>query len=201
MAASQDLRRNAPSTLRNREPILDVLREVLPATGAVLEVASGTGQHVAFFAEALPGLTFQPSDPDAEARASVAAWCASLPNVRPPLALDVTAERWGGTPADAVLCINMIHIAPWTACEGLMRGAAHLLPPGGVLVLYGPYRLGGRHTAPSNAAFDRSLRLQNPAWGVRDLEAVVAEAARRGLSLERRVEMPANNQSIVLRRS
>jgi hypothetical protein len=100
-----------------------------------------------------------------------------------------------------VLCINMIHIAPWTACEGLMRGSAHLLPPGGVLVLYGPYRLGGRHTAPSNAAFDRSLRLQNPAWGVRDLEAVVAEAARRGLSLERRVEMPANNQSIVLRRS
>jgi SAM-dependent methyltransferase len=200
MDAGPDERRNAPAALRNRVPILDVLRGVLPAAGTVLEIASGTGQHAAFFAGALPDLTFQPSDPDPEARASIAAWCACLPNVRPPLALDVTAPRWGIARADAVLCINMIHIAPWAACEGLMRGAAHVLPPGGVLVLYGPYRLEGRHTAPSNAAFDQSLRMQNPAWGVRDVEAVLAEAERHGLALDRRVAMPANNQSVVLRR-
>jgi SAM-dependent methyltransferase len=201
MTAAEDLRRNAPSALRNREPILDVLRRMLPPHGTVLEIASGTGQHTAFFAAAFPGLTFQPSDLDPEARASIAAWGAPLQNVRPPLAIDVTAERWKITRADAVLCINMIHIAPWEACEGLMRGVAHLLPPGGILYLYGPYRLDGRHTAPSNAAFDQSLRMQNPAWGVRDLEAVVAEADRHGLVLLERVPMPANNQSVVLRRS
>jgi len=201
MAAAEDLRRNAPSALRNREPILGVLRRVLPPHGTVLEIASGTGQHTAFFASAFPRLTFQPSDLEPEAWASIAAWSAPLQNVRPPLAIDVTAERWKVARADAVLCINMIHIAPWEACEGLMRGVAHLLSPGGILYLYGPYRLDGRHTAPSNAAFDQSLRMQNPAWGVRDLEAVVAEADRHGLVLVERVPMPANNQSVVLRRS
>jgi hypothetical protein len=195
-----DARRYAPATQRNREPILDVLRRVLPAEGTVLEVASGSGEHAAFFARALPHLRWQPSDHDAEARASIAVWCAGIPNVRAPLALDASSDAWPLAHADAVVCINMVHIAPWQACEGLMRGAGRLLAAGGVLCLYGPYRVEGAHTAPSNASFDEGLRRQDPAWGVRDLEAVVACAAASGLGFRERVSMPANNLSLVFRR-
>jgi SAM-dependent methyltransferase len=198
-----DARLFAPATRRNRDAILAVLRAHLPERGMVLEVASGSGEHAVHFAAQLPGLVLQPSDPDAEARASIEGWrrATGLPNLRAPLALDVAAATWPIAAADAVLCINMVHIAPWRAADGLMRGAARLLGPGGVLYLYGPYRRGGRHTAPSNAAFDRSLRAQNPDWGVRDLEAVAALAAGAGFAPPLIVEMPANNLSLVFRRA
>lgn len=196
-------RRTAPAAERNKDPILEVLRAALPSQGTVLEVASGTGQHVVHFAAALPALKWQPSDPDADARASIAAWTAErgLSNVSGPLALDVLQDPWPVAQADAVLCINMIHISPWEATEALMKGSAASLPAGGPLVLYGPYRQGGSHTAPSNEAFDADLRARNPAWGVRDLEAVVGLAASVGLLLERVVAMPANNLCVVLRRA
>ncbi|MEC3764192.1 MULTISPECIES: DUF938 domain-containing protein [Cupriavidus] len=197
-----DARRMAPATERNREPILAVLRQVLPASGTVLEIASGTGQHAVHFAAALPGITWQPSDPDAAARASIAAWTAhaGLANVRAPLALDVCQQPWGIDAAAAVVCINMIHIAPWAAAEALFAGAGKLLGPGGVLFLYGPYRRGGAHTAPSNAAFDAQLRATDPDWGVRDMEAVIALGAAQGLRCDEPVPMPANNFCLVLRK-
>ncbi len=196
-----DARRFAPAAARNREPILAALRGRLPAAGLLLEVASGTGEHAAHLAAAFPTLTIQPSDPDADARASIAAWAAEagLPNLRPPLALDAAAAAWPLAHADAVLCINMIHIAPWAAAEGLLHGAARILPPGAPLVLYGPFRQGGAHTAPSNAAFDDSLRAQDPRWGVRDLEAVAALAAGQGFGAPEVVPMPANNLTVVFR--
>jgi SAM-dependent methyltransferase len=195
-------RRHAPATLRNREPLLAVLRRTLPPAGTVLEVASGTGEHAAFFAAALPALVWQPTDLDPAARASIAAWCADVPNVRPPLPLDAAVpDTWEITAADAMLCVNMIHIAPWAACEGLLAGAGRVLPAGAPLVLYGPYRVGGVHTAPSNAAFDDGLRAQNPAWGVRDLEDVLAVASTHGLRHDETVAMPANNLTVVLRRA
>lgn len=199
---SPDPRRFAPAAARNRDPILDALRRHLPAAGLVLEVASGSGEHAIHFAVALPGLAFQPSDPEEAARASIDAWAASsgLPNIRPALAIDAAAAGWPVAAADAVVCINMIHIAPWAAAEGLVRGAAAILPPGGPLVLYGPYRRGGAHTAPSNAAFDEDLRGRNPAWGVRDLEAVAALAAAQGFGPPEVTEMPANNLAVVFRR-
>ena len=192
----------APSVARNREPILAVVRRALPERGLVLEIASGSGEHAVYFAAALPGLTWQPSDPDPEARASIAAYRAAmaLPNVLPPLALDAAASRWPVTQADVIVAINMIHIAPWAAAEGLIAGAERLLPAGGVLFLYGPFRENGRHTAPSNAAFDESLRARNREWGVRDLDEVAALAIRSGFALEERVAMPANNLSVVFRR-
>ncbi|MEN0074846.1 MAG: DUF938 domain-containing protein [Paracraurococcus sp.] len=198
-----DTRRHAPATQRNRDPILAVLRRALPAAGLVLEVSSGSGEHAVHFAAALSGLTWQPSDPDPAARASIAAWAAEarLPNLRPPLALDAAAEPWPIDRADAVVCINMIHIAPWAAGLGLLRGAARLLPPGGPLILYGPYRQGGRHTAPSNAAFDAGLRAQDPAWGVRDLEAVAEAAAAAGFGAPEITAMPANNLALTFRRT
>jgi SAM-dependent methyltransferase len=203
MMASFDNALTAPAVARNRDPILAVLREVLPAAGTVLEVASGTGEHAAHFAAALPHLVWQPSDPDEHARRSIAAHAArvELPNLLPPLELDAAAAVWPVTRADAVVSINMIHIAPWRAAEGLIAGAARLLPPGGPLYLYGPYRQHGRHTAPSNAAFDDSLRARDPDWGVRDLEEVVELAGRHGLSLQRTVAMPANNLSVIFIRS
>ena len=192
----------APAVARNREPILAVLRRVLPERGLVLEIASGSGEHAVYFAAALPGLTWQPTDADPEARESIAAYRAvmALPNVRPPLALDAAASHWPVTQADVIVSINMIHIAPWAAAEGLMTGAARLLPAGGMLFLYGPFREHGQHTAPSNAAFDESLRARNREWGVRDLDEVAALARRHGLVLEERVAMPANNLSVVFRR-
>ena len=197
-----DARRFAPATQRNREPILAVLRRVLPAEGVLLEVASGTGEHAAFFAAALPRLIIQPSDAEAQNLASIAAWRdhAGLANLRAPLALDATAERWPVERADAVLCVNMIHIAPWEACVGLVAGAARLLLPGHPLVLYGPFRRGGRHTSPSNEAFDASLRAEDPAWGVRDVDEVDVVAAAAGLQQSELIDMPSNNLCVVLRR-
>lgn len=197
-----DPRRFAPATQRNRDPILEVLRRVLPRQGTVLEVASGSGEHAVYFAEALPSLTWQPTDASESARASIAAWKADsgLRNLVAPRPLDAASPEWPLDRADAVVCINMVHIAPWAACEGLMRGAARVLPPGAPLVLYGPFRVGGEHTAPSNAAFDEDLRRRDPAWGVRDLEAVVEEARTNGLAHVETVAMPANNLTVVFRR-
>jgi SAM-dependent methyltransferase len=189
----------SPAVARNRDPILAVLRRVLPARGTVLEIASGTGEHAVHFAAGLPHLTWQPTDPDTDALASIAAhraW-AQLPNLLAPLVLDACAPSWPVTRADAVVAINMIHIAPWTAAEGLMSGAGRLLAPGGVLYLYGPFKENGRLTAPSNAAFDASLRARDPQWGVRDLDAVAALASEHRLALSERVAMPANNLSLV----
>lgn len=199
--AEDDKRLYAPAAARNRGPILDVLREELPAEGLVLEIASGTGEHAAHFAAALPGLVFQPTDRDERARASVAAWVAAsgLRNLREPLALDATQTPWPVAKADAILCINMVHISPWESTESLFATAATMLPEGAPLCLYGPYKRGGVHTAPSNEEFDASLRATNPAWGVRDLETVVACAKNNGFSEPRIVEMPANNLTLVFR--
>ena len=195
-----DPRRFAPATLRNRDAILAVLRRHLPTAGLVLEVASGSGEHAVHFAAALPGLAFQPSDPDPAARASIDAWAAEVqpPNLRPALALD--AARDDLPAADAVLCINMLHIAPWAATSGLLRGAARSLPPGGPLLLYGPFHHAGAPTAPGNAAFDADLRAQDPAWGIRDLEAVAAAASAAGFGAPAVEPMPANNLTLVFRR-
>ncbi len=200
---NDDARRYAPSAARNRDPILQVLRDQLPSRGLILEVASGSGEHVIHFAKAAaPDLVFQPSDPDPVARASIDAWTAAagLANVRPAIALDAVSERWPISSADGVICINMIHIAPWAAAVGLMRGAAHVLPPGGRLYLYGPFSRGGRHTAPSNEAFDRDLKSRDAAWGVRDLDEVAALAEEHGFAKPLVREMPANNLSVVFER-
>jgi len=197
------MRRHAPATARNRQPILDVLRPRLPAAGLVLEVASGSGEHVMHFAAALPTLVFQPSDPDSAARASIDEWAleSGLANVRPAVALDAQSKTWPIEQACAVLCSNMIHIAPWQAATGLIAGAGRLLSADGLLYLYGPYRRDGRHTAASNDAFDRDLRQRNPAWGVRDLEDVTACAQDNGFSAPEIVEMPANNLSLIFQRA
>ena len=197
-----DARRSAPATERNREPILAVLKTVLPERGLVLEVASGTGEHAAYFARAFPRLLWQPSDPDPEALASIRAWReeAGLANLLEPVRLDAAAEPWPVAAADAILCVNMVHITPWAATLGLLRGAGRLLPAGAPLILYGPYRRAGVPTAPSNQAFDASLRARNPHWGLRELDTVEKEAASHGLALERLFEMPANNITAVFRR-
>lgn len=194
----------APAALRNREPIRIVLQEVLPQQGRVLEIGSGSGEHAVFFAASFPGLTWQPSDVDPQCCASIAAWTAEagLPNLRPPWHLDVCAvpSLVVEQAFEAIVCINMIHIAPWEACKGLMVWAARALRDGGVLYLYGPFMIGNRHTAPSNAIFHESLKAMDPRFGVRDLACVSEEAALNGLVLERRIQMPANNLSLVLRR-
>lgn len=197
-----DARRHAPATERNREPIAAILRDVLPAAGTVLEVASGTGEHAIHFARGFPALTWQPSDPDPAALASIRAWAeaARLPNLRPPLLLDAAAPAWPVDRADAILCINMVHISPWEATLGLLAGAAKLLPVGGPLVLYGPYFQRGVETAPSNLAFDESLRSRDSRWGLRPLEEVVALAQSLELHLEAVHSMPANNLTVVLRK-
>jgi hypothetical protein len=197
---TDDPRRIAPAVARNREPLLAALRHILPPRGLVLEIASGSGEHCAYFAAALPGLSFQPTEPTPEGRASCDAWCAGLPNVRPALALDAAAETWPIEAADAVLCINMAHIAPWEATLGLLRGAARILPPGAPLVLYGPWIRDGVETAPSNLAFDADLRARDPAWGLRRMEDLAAAAGAR-FSAPEVTEMPANNVVLVLRRA
>jgi len=193
-------RMKSPAAARNRQPILDVLSRILPERATILEVASGSGEHGLYCAEAKPGWTWQPSDPNAEARGSISAWreSAGLDNLREPLPLDVTGI-WPAGPFDAVVAINLIHISPWAVCEALMARSAERLRQGGVLYLYGPYRREGRHTAPSNEAFDADLKARDPRWGVRDLEQVVDEAQQHGFVLEQIVEMPANNLSVVLR--
>jgi hypothetical protein len=203
MSESSDQRLYYPHVARNREPILHVLRRILPSRGLILEVASGSGEHAVYLAGEMPALVWQPTDPDLQALASIAAHCADagLPNLLPPLRLDVTSAQWPLEHADAVMCNNMIHIAPWAACEGLIAGAARVLPTGGILYLYGPYKIGGRHTAPSNAAFDADLRARNPAWGIRDLEEVTVLAEKHGLVRVETVDMPANNLSVIYRRA
>ena len=196
---SDDPRREAPAVARNRAVILDALRPVLPPQGLLLEIASGTGEHCAYLASALPALRFQPTEPAPEGRASIDAWCAGLSNVRPALALDAAAEDWPVARADALLCINMAHIAPWAATMGLLRGAARVLPPGAPLVLYGPWIRDGVETAPSNLDFDAALRARNPDWGLRRLEALT-NAAAADFGAPQVIEMPANNVTLVLRR-
>jgi SAM-dependent methyltransferase len=193
----------AAATERNRDPILEVLRRVLPASGVVLEIASGTGQHVTFFARQLPALRWQPSDPSPAHLDSIRAWtvAAGVDNVAAPLQLDVEVAPWPVTRADAILNINMIHIAPWSAAEALFRGAAQLLPAAGVLFLYGPFKREGRHTADSNARFDERLRAEDPRWGVRDLGDVQSVAAAAGFAAPEVIAMPANNLSLVFHRS
>lgn len=191
----------APAAERNRAPILEVLQAVLPPRGLVLEIGCGTGQHAAYFATALPHLDWQPTDRE-PMTGSVAAWAAEAgaDNVRPALALDAAAEDWPVDAADAVYCANVIHISPWPTAQGLFAGAARRLPTAAPLVLYGPFRFGGRFLADSNAAFDASLRARDPRWGVRDLDDVKALAAEHGLRFDRLVERPANNHVVVFRR-
>jgi SAM-dependent methyltransferase len=192
--------RSSPATARNRQPILDVLATRLTDGSRVLEIASGAGQHAVFLAAALPKVHWQPTDPDPEARASIAAWRAEarLSNLAAPLALDAAdPSTWPTEPVDAVVCINMIHISPWAATQGLMSGAGRLLTPGGRLILYGPYLEAEVATAPSNVAFDQSLKARNPAWGLRDLADVKAEAAQNGLAFAERIAMPANNLIVI----
>ncbi len=197
-----DGRRSAAHVARNAEPITDQLRSILPARGLVLEVASGTGEHIVHFARAFPDLVFQPSDPDPAALASIEAWRAAEgpPNLLAPIELDAASDSWPVARADAIWCINMVHISPWAATLGLLAGAGRLLPAGGKLYLYGAYRQRGVPTAASNEAFDRSLRGRNPEWGVRQLEDVIAAASDRGLALEHIVPMPANNLSVIFAR-
>lgn len=196
---AHDARLHSPAAERNRGPILAVLQRLLPPHGLMLEIASGSGQHAAHFAAGLPGWQWQPSDPDARARDSIAAWCASLASVRPPLALDVQADPWAGVPArvDAVFCANLIHIAPWATCGALMRGAARHLAPHGLLITYGPYLEDGVPAAPGNRAFDADLRARDPAWGLRRVADVAREAQAAGLGLRERIPMPANNLLLV----
>jgi hypothetical protein len=204
MDNSLDLRRYAPATKRNREPILAILRQVLPATGTILEISSGTGEHCVFMAPQLAPRHWIPSDPNPDARASIAAWQQSAPcdNIYPPIDLDASSDQWlveSKDPITAIVNINMIHIAPRSAYLGLFAGASCILPVGGILYLYGPFKQGGVHTAPSNAAFDESLRSQNSQWGVRDLEEITAVAASLNLELQQVYPMPANNLSVVFK--
>ena len=225
---TEDRRRFAESSERNKGPIFEVLKRVLPERGLVLEIGSGTGRHAAHFAPLLPGITWQPSDRDPGSCASIDAWAREVtgeaarpgvppnnirpPNLRPPIVLDVTEEVWpieqeagrtggptGKQQVVAVFSANMIHIAPWDCCLGLLAGAGRILTTAGVLVLYGPFKQHSQHTAPSNESFDQSLRARDPSWGVRDLDAVADAAAARGLDLAETFEMPANNLIAVFR--
>jgi SAM-dependent methyltransferase len=201
--ATSDQRRSAPHVARNTSPIIDVLRGILPNEGLVLEVASGSGEHALHFARAFPHLLWQPTDADPVALRSVNAWRSreGAPNLLAPVHLDAATDQWPVDQAQAILCLNMVHISPRAATEGLMRGAGRLLDSGAPLYLYGAYLRDGVETAPSNVAFDQSLRARNPEWGVRRIEDVVREAERNGLRLETVVEMPANNLSVIFRKS
>jgi SAM-dependent methyltransferase len=197
-----DGRWSAPAAERNQAPILEVLARELPQSGLVLEVASGTGQHVARFAQALPRLSWQPSDPDAAFRRSISLWIdlERLANVNLPLALDVRLLPWPIAAADAIICINMVHVAPWAATPALFEGARQVLARDSLLFLYGPFRRGGQHAAPSNAKFDADLRAHDPEWGLRDVEALAAVANDTGFVLADEVAMPANNFSLIFRK-
>jgi cyclopropane fatty-acyl-phospholipid synthase-like methyltransferase len=199
-----DARRFSPSTALNREPILNVLRGALPESACVLEIASGSGEHAVFMAREMPAISWQPSDPESEARESIAAWIAheNLSNVATPLAIDVRANDWSVVgPFDAIVAINMIHYATWEATAALFEGAVRLLRDDGIVYLYGPYKRDGRHTAPSNVAFEEWLKARDPCFGVRDLGEVEHEAVRRGFALREIVEMPANNLSVIFGRT
>jgi SAM-dependent methyltransferase len=197
-----DAKHHSPATTRNREAIRGVLARVLPAQGTVLEIASGSGEHVVFFADKFPHLSWQPSDISNSAIASTAAWRrdAKLANVLAPIVLDVTAPAWPVSNIDAILCINMLHIAPWDAAVALFVGASRVLAPGALLYLYGPYKFAGTHTSASNAAFDAELRSDDPSWGVRDYEAVAAAGQANGFVLTETLAMPTNNHSLIFHR-
>lgn len=196
---NEDRRLHAPAALRNRDPILAILRDHLPEKGLILEIASGSGEHCIWFGERLPGHVMQPSDPDPKARASIDAWIAASRgrNIRPAIDLDASATNWPVADAAALVCINMAHISPWAATRGLLAGAARILPPGGPLFLYGPFKRDGKHTSQSNADFDLDLRRRNVEWGIRDLESIEDLAAAGGFAKPLVVEMPANNLSLV----
>ncbi|MCY0095699.1 DUF938 domain-containing protein [Hoeflea ulvae] len=198
----QDPRLSSPAALRNRDPIAGLLRDVLPDSGTVLELASGSGEHVIHFARLFPDLVWQPSDPSPDARASIAHWITTEPisNVLPPLDIDASSESWPVARADALIAINMIHISPWTATQGLLKSAGRLLPAGAPLILYGPYRRRGLPLVPSNVEFDASLRARNPEWGIRLLEDVQDLAGQSGLTLTLTTELPANNLGVVFTR-
>jgi len=198
-----DPRRHSPAAERNGPPILAALQRLLPPTGLLLEIASGTGQHAAFLSEGLPGWQWQPSDVELGALPSIAAWCQGLDRVRPPVSLNVLDASWPGVPSplDAIYCANMIHIAPWACTAGLMQGAARHLAPQGLLITYGPYLLDSEPTAPSNLAFDADLRARDPGWGIRRLADVAETAAAAGLQLRERLDMPANNKLLVWSRN
>jgi SAM-dependent methyltransferase len=192
-----------PHVARNREPILAVLKRLLPARALVLEIASGSGEHAAFFAKAMPSVSWLPSDIDVKALASIAAFRAEagVPNLLAPVRLDVTARAWPVKRLNAVVCNNMTHISPWAASEGLMAGAARALRDGGIVFLYGPYKIDGRHTARSNQEFDTWLRQENPDWGIRDLGEMRTLAGQHNLTLAETVPMPANNLSVIFRKA
>jgi SAM-dependent methyltransferase len=198
----QSAAKSAPAAARNREPILRVLRDTLPRPALVLEIASGTGEHAVWFSTALPDLTWQPTDHDKEALSSIAAWrdMSGRSNLLPPLQLDAASDTWPIARADAIVAINMVHIAPWSATQGLIAGAARVLTPGGLLLLYGPFREGGVHTGAGNAAFDADLRARDPSWGIRDLDEITELARRHRIDPPERIPMPANNLSVVFRR-
>lgn len=201
---NSDARLAAPSTARNRVPIFNVLHPLLPAKGLVLEIASGAGEHITGLAKhSSTSLIFQPTDPDGDARRSVDAWTKEfeLTNVQPAIDLDASAKDWPINHADVVFCINMIHISPWSATEGLFHGAANILPTGGILFTYGPYRRDGLHTSVGNQSFDSDLRSRNPDWGIRDLEEIAQLAKQSGFTEPEVVEMPANNLSLVFKRA
>lgn len=201
---ASDPRRHAPATLRNREAILAVLQDVVPRQGMLLEIASGSGEHAAFMAPQLAPLVWQPSDYEAENLPSIDAYAAdsAAANIRPAVRLDVTQQPWPVSACDALLCCNMIHIAPWAATEGLFAGAARIMPAGAPLLLYGPFRRNGAHTAPSNAEFDSSLQQRDARWGVRCLDTEVApQAARHGFALQRVIAMPANNLTVIFHKA
>jgi hypothetical protein len=202
-APAEGPRRSAPAALRNREPIAAVLREWLPSSGLVLEIASGTGEHVVYFAERFPALEWQPSDIHPDALASIAAWrsAAALPNVRAAVELDASSPDWPIDRADALLSINMVHISPWASALGLLDGAARILPRGAPLILYGPWLSEEFETAPSNLEFDASLKARDPEWGLRSVETFAAAAEEKGLKLEQTRRMPANNLMLLLRRA
>ncbi len=201
-----DQRLDYPATSRNREVILDVLRDCLPEQGTVLEIASGSGQHINYFAQHLPQLSWQPSDPEPAARASIDAWRLAHnveKQVQPAVDIDARVDIWSIAhirDLTAILSINMIHISPWAATRGLLRNAGRVLPPGGVLYLYGPFKVGGVHVAQSNADFDLSLQTDNPQWGVRNLDDVAEEALKQNFQLMKTVRMPANNFSVIFHR-
>ena len=196
--------RHFPATARNRDVIAGVLRDYLPDTGTVLEIGSGSGEHSVYFAGLFPGLIWQPSDPDPLNLDSIQAWieaaAGEVGNVRPPLSINASDVIMPLEAADAIMCVNVVHISPWDATEGLMRIAGRLLALGGILYMYGPYKIDGAHTAPSNETFDRSLRAQNDTWGVRDLEEICVEAEKNGLTYVEKIAMPSNNYSVVFRK-
>ena len=198
---SEDCRRYFAAVPRNRDVILEVLRRVLPENAAVLEVASGSGEHGVHFASHLPSVTWYPTDADPELLASINAWrhASDLPNLRPARWLDVLKKPWPTIEVDAVVNINMLQVSPWEACPALFEGVAQVLRPGGVVVMYGPYKRAGKHTSESNASFDATVRENDPRWGVRNLEDVAAAAHTRGLILEEVIEMPANNLAVIFR--